>query len=121
MTEAICITAADGTVQTVNQAFTRLTGYTRDDVLGRAERELRNAMQPAEFYEEVDATVKRNGYWTGTIWAKRKNGSVYREWRSLRAVKDAYGAVTHYVMTFYEVGVPRLTGAGGGMASPSET
>ena len=41
--------------------------------------------------------VLRNGHWTGTTWGRRKNGSVYREWRSVRAVKDMNGAVTHYV------------------------
>ena len=49
------------------------------------------------------------GYWSGTTWAKRKNGSVYREWRSVRTVKDPNGAVTHYVHVFYEAGNPRAT------------
>ena len=104
MTEAILITAADGTIVTVNRAFGELTGHPRDDVLGRNEREIRNALQPPSFYDEVHATVAREGYWSGTTWARRKNGSVYREWRSLRAVRDNSGAVTHYVMVFYEVG-----------------
>jgi PAS domain S-box-containing protein len=104
MTEAIVITAADGTVVTVNRAFCELTGYARDDVLGQSEKDIRNALQPPEFYDEVAAAVKRDGYWSGTTWARRKSGSVYREWRSVRAVKDADGAVTHYVMVFYEAG-----------------
>jgi PAS domain S-box-containing protein len=107
MTEAILITSADGTVLTVNHAFTQLTGFTRDDVLGRPEKEIRNGLQPAEFYDEVFLTVMRKGFWTGTAWGKRKNGSVYREWRSVRAVKDANGTVSHYVMVFFEVEAPR--------------
>jgi PAS domain S-box-containing protein len=105
MTEAIVITAADGTIATVNRAFCELTGFTRDDVLGQSERVIRNALQPPEFYDEVYKKVARDGYWSGTTWARRKNGSVYREWRSLRAVRDPNGAVTHYVIVFYEVGV----------------
>jgi PAS domain S-box-containing protein len=103
MTEAIIITAADGTVVTVNRAFTEITGYTRDDVLGQSEKAVRNALQPPAFYDEINAIVQREGYWSGTTWSRRKNGSVYREWRSVRAVRDAAGAVTHYVSVFYEV------------------
>jgi hypothetical protein len=58
----------------------------------------------------VFRTVTRDGYWSGTTWARRKNGSVYREWRSVRAVRDENGAVTHLVMVFYEVGEPRAQG-----------
>ena len=118
MTEAIMITAADGTVVTVNRAFTEVTGYTRDDVLGQSEKNLRNALQPPEFYDELYAIVQREGYWSGTTWSKRKNGSVYREWRSVRAVKEAGGAVTHYVNVFYEVSASKLGGASGTATLP---
>jgi PAS domain S-box-containing protein len=119
MTEAILITSADGTILTVNHAFTQLTGYTRDEVLGRPEKELRsNGLQPAEFYDQVFMAVMRKGFWTGTAWARRKNGIVYREWRSVRAVKDMNGAVSHYVMQFFEVEAPGQGGAAEG-ASPS--
>ena len=104
MTEAIMITAAEGTIVTVNRAFCELTGYTRDDVLGQSEKTVRNALQPAEYYDELFAAVQRDGHWSGTTWSRRKNGSVYREWRSVRAVKENGGPVTHYVMLFYEVG-----------------
>ena len=112
MTEAIMITAADGTVVTVNRAFCEITGYTRGEVLGQSEKAIRNALQPPEFYDEIYAAVLRESYWSGTTWSKRQNGSVYREWRSVRVVKGETGAVTHYVSVFYEVGAPKASSTG---------
>ena len=110
MTEGIMITAADGTIVTVNRAFCEITGHTRDEVLGLSEKAVRSGMQPPEFYDEVYAAVHRDGYWTGTAWKRRKSGSVYREWRSVRGVRQdgasGGGRVTHYVHVFYEVGAP---------------
>jgi PAS domain S-box-containing protein len=107
MTEAMVITSADGTVVTVNRAFTEITGHSRADVLGGSETAIRNALQPPEFYEAVYAAVRRDGYWSGTTWSRRKNGAVYREWRSVRAVRDGEGPPSHYVIVFYEVGASR--------------
>jgi PAS domain S-box-containing protein len=108
MTEAIMICSADGTIQTVNRAFCEITGYERDDVLGQPESRFRRALQPPEFYQEVYAALERQGYWSGIGTTRRKNGSLYREWRSIRAVRDPAGALTHYVTTFCEVGVQRF-------------
>ena len=107
MTEAIIITGADGTVQTVNRAFCEITGYAREEVIGQPEKAVRNGLQPPEFYDDIYATVARDGHWSGTKWSRRKNGSVYREWRSIRAVKDAAGATTHYVIVFFETDAPK--------------
>ena len=107
MTEAIMIIAADGTVQTVNRAFVEITGYTRDEAIGQPEKAVRNGLQPAEFYDEIYAAVQREGHWSGTLWSRRKNGSVYREWRSIRAVREPGGATTHHVIVFSEVQGPR--------------
>jgi PAS domain S-box-containing protein len=110
MTEAIMITLADGTIQTVNRAFREITGYEQDDVLGQSEKAFRNALQPDTRYDEIYTEVEREGYWAGTLWSRRKNGSVYREWRSIRAIRDEADKTTHYIIVFYEVGSPRHYG-----------
>lgn len=110
MTEAIMITAADGTIVTVNRAFCDITGHAREQVLGRSEKVVRSGMQPPEFYDDVYVAVQREGHWSGTAWKRRKSGAVYREWRSVRAVRQdgesQSGAITHYVHVFYEVDAP---------------
>lgn len=107
MTEAIMITLADGTIQTVNRAFCEITGYERNDAVGQPEKAFRNALQPEAHYDDIYARVEQEGYWAGTLWSRRKNGSVYREWRSIRAIRAPAGVTTHYVIVFYEVGSPR--------------
>ena len=99
----LAVITPEGVFREVNRAFCAITGYERDDVLGRQETEVRNALQPHEYYDELLAVAQREGYWSGTSWARRRNGSVYREWRSIRAVRSPEGVVTHWVHVFYEV------------------
>ena len=112
MTDAIVISAADGNVLTVNRAFSDITGWAREGVVGQPETQFRNAVQPAEFYDHVYSTVEQTGYWSGNTWAKKKGGSLYKEWRSVRAVRDRSGTLTHYVQVFYDAGTPKPSADG---------
>ncbi len=103
MAEAMMITSASGRILTVNQSFTRITGYAPPEVLGQQERKFRSGMQPDSFYDDMYAAVLRTGHWHGTTWCQRRDGTVYREWRSVSAVRDAVERVTHYVALFREV------------------
>ncbi len=103
MAEAMMIVAADGTILSVNRAFTAVTGYGAEDVCGRSETGFRTALQPPEFYEEIRHALEHQGYWTGTSWCRRKDASIYREWRNISAIRDAAGCVTHYVHFFADV------------------
>ncbi len=103
MAEAIIISAADGRILTVNKAFSGITGYAPEEVLGRRENEFRSAMQPPEFYDDLYAEVLRSGFWSGTTWSRRRDGTLYREWRNVSAVRDAEGRATHYVTLFREL------------------
>jgi len=103
MADAMMIVAADGTVLSVNRAFTAVTGYGAEEVCGKSETEFRTALQPQEFYDEIRDALKRQGYWSGTSWCRRKDASIYREWRNISAIRDAAGRTTHYVVFFADV------------------
>ena len=106
MAEAMMIVAADGTIVSVNRAFTALTGYGEEEMRGKPESEFRTALQPPEFYDDIRDALTRQGYWTGTSWCRRKDASIYREWRSISAIRDAAGRTTHYVGFFADVSQP---------------
>ena len=110
MAEAMMITNAAGRILTINRAFTRITGYEPAEVLGQPESRFRSGMQADAFYDDMYATVLRAGHWRGSTWCQRRDGTVYREWRSVSAVRDADSRVTHYVVLFGE-----LNGQAGGV------
>jgi PAS domain S-box-containing protein len=103
MAEAMMIVAADGTILSVNRAFTAVTGYGAEEACGKSETGFRTALQPPEFYDEIRRALEVQGYWTGTTWCRRKDASIYREWRNVSAIRDAAGRVTHYVHFFADV------------------
>jgi len=103
MAEAMMIVAADGTILSVNRAYTAVTGYGAEEVCGRSETAFRTALQPPEFYDQIQLGLERQGYWTGNFWCRRKDASIYREWRNISAIRDVAGRVTHYVVFFADV------------------
>lgn len=103
MAEGMVITNAAGRILTVNLAYTRITGYAQEDVLGRHESEFRSAMQPQSYYDDIYAQVLRTGHWDGTTWCRRRDGTLYREWRSVSSVRDRDERITHYVTLFREL------------------
>jgi PAS domain S-box-containing protein len=103
MAEGMVITNAAGRILSVNRSFARITGYAQEEVVGKQESEFRTAMQPESFYDDIYAEVLRSGHWDGTTWCRRRDGTVYREWRSVSAVRDDDERITHYVALFREL------------------
>jgi diguanylate cyclase (GGDEF)-like protein/PAS domain S-box-containing protein len=101
--EGITITDAHGTIIDVNEAFTRITGYSREDVIGQNPRILSSGKQDLEFYRQMWAALTEQGHWTGEIWNRRKNGEVFAEMLTISAVRNAQGQAQQYVSLFSDI------------------
>ena len=103
MTEAMMIVAADGTIISVNRAFTTLTGHSEEVVCGKPEGAFRTALQPPEFYNDIRDALERQGHWSGTSWCRGRDSNIYQEWRKISAIRDEAGRTTHYVHFFADI------------------
>jgi len=101
--EGIVITDPRGDIIKVNAAFTNITGYERDEVLGKNPRLLSSGRHPQAFYQSMYADLDRQGYWHGEIWNRRKNGEDYPEMLTITAVRDPLGQVQHHVAMFFDI------------------
>ena len=101
--EGILITDAQQRIIEVNEAFTRITGYSREEVLGQTPRLLSSGRQSPEFYAQMWAELKNSGRWIGEIWNRRKDGMVYAELLALSSVTNSQGRVQQYVALFSDI------------------
>lgn len=95
--EEIFITDNNGTIIDVNDAFTRITGFSRHEAINRNPRFLQSGRQSPKFYEGMWEALLKNGYWSGEVWNKRKNGEINAVMKTISAVCDENGITTHYV------------------------
>ena len=101
--EGIVVTAPDRTIVTVNEAFTQVTGYTSDDVLGKNPSILASGKHDKAFYLDMWSSLQNQGWWQGEIWNRRKNGEIFPEWLTVNSVKDPEGKVVNYIGIFSDI------------------
>ena len=101
--DAVTVTDPDNLIIMVNPAFTVITGYSAEEVIGKNPRMLSSGTHPPAFYMKVWETLLATGSWSGEICNRRKNGELYTEWLSIRLVRDESGKVTHHVAVFHEI------------------
>jgi diguanylate cyclase (GGDEF)-like protein/PAS domain S-box-containing protein len=101
--EGIMITESDGTIVDVNNTFSQITGYSRDEVIGQNPRMLSSGRYDKDYYTAMWRDLIEKGHWYGEIWNRHKNGEVYAEMQNISAVRDANGNIQHYVSLFSDI------------------
>jgi diguanylate cyclase (GGDEF)-like protein/PAS domain S-box-containing protein len=101
--EGIMVVDANRLITRVNPAFTRITGYQAEEVVGKSPRVLSSGRQDGDFYRDMWDCIRSTGFWSGEIWNRRKNGEVFAQILSISRVTDNDGAVQHYVGMFSDI------------------
>lgn len=101
--EGMLVTDADNRIIMVNPAFTAITGYHREQALGRDPSFLKSDRQDNEFYEDMWRILLRNNSWQGEIWNRRRNGEEYPQWLSIAVIRKSNSNISHYVALFSDI------------------
>ncbi|MDP1733568.1 MAG: PAS domain S-box protein [Sulfuritalea sp.] len=101
--EGIIIAAPDATFIAVNRAFSEITGWAEEEVLGRQATILRSDRDERALYHDMFATMGATGRWRGEIWFKRKDNSQFPASLTVSTIKNAAGSLNHYVAVFSDI------------------
>ncbi len=101
--EAILVTDVAGNIIAANPAFSSITGYSEEEVLGKNPRILKSGCHGEEFYREFWQALTGKGEWVGEVWNRRKNGEIYAQWESVSTIRDEGGKATRYVAVFSDM------------------
>ncbi len=101
--EGVMVTNVHGTIEFVNKGFTTITGYSREEALGKDPGFLKSGRHDEEFYEKIWQSLEEQGYWAGEIWNRRKTGESYPEQLSITAIADNWGKPFRYISVFSDL------------------
>ena len=101
--DAIIVTDAHNTIVSVNPAFCEITGFKREEVIGKDPKMLSSGRQEREFYMQMWKSLQEAGKWSGEVWNRRKSGEVYPEWLSVSTVRNNKDETIHYVGIFSDI------------------
>lgn len=101
--DAIIVADGSGRILAVNKAFTDITGYRADEVIGKNPRILKSERQDKEFYRHLWDSLEKDGNWRGEIWDRKKSGEIFPVWENISAVRDNSGNITEYISVFSDI------------------
>ena len=109
--DGIIVTDQHNRIIEANDAFERVTGYSKEEVLGKAPNILNSHKQPSSFYENMWRELDKTGIWAGEIWNRKKSGEIYPEWLTVKSIMDDQQAVTGYFGVFTDISEQKKTEA----------
>lgn len=101
--EGIVVTDSDLNIIDVNSEFTNITQYKKEEVIGKKINILKSGVQPADFYKKMWKQIKKDGYWYGELWSKKKNNETYPQLLGISEIKNADGDLVNYIGVFYDM------------------
>ncbi|MCB5206905.1 bifunctional diguanylate cyclase/phosphodiesterase [Methylovorus mays] len=107
--EGIVITDPAFRVLEVNQAYQQITGYEKEEIIGKLPSVMQAGLHEQAYYDLIRQTLEHEGQWVGEIWNRRKSGESYPEWLSISKVTDAKGSVQNYVAVFTDITQRKLS------------
>lgn len=105
--EGIMITDANNEIVDVNPAFSRITGYTRDEVIGKTPKILASGRQGPTFYAIMWQSLQKCDFWQGEIWNRRKTGEVFVEMLNISVIRGSSGEPQHYIGVFSDISLSK--------------
>jgi len=101
--DAIVVTDENNLIVDVNPAFTRITGYTPDEVIGKNPRLMQSGQHDVRFYQQMWRAILEDGHWQGEIWDKRRDGGLYAKLANIIVLRHSDGSVYRYVAQFSDI------------------
>ncbi len=101
--EGVLVTDARQRIVHCNPAFTRITGYSQEEILGHQPSLLKSGRHDQDFYNSLWHALQSRGGWSGEVWNRRKNGEIYPQWQNIRVIRDEEGEISHYVAVFSDI------------------
>lgn len=101
--EGMFVTNADKVIQQINRAFTEITGFSKEDAVGKTHDLLNSGRHNQDFFDEMEKHLVKTGSWQGEIWSRHKDGHVSPQWLTVTAVKGHNEELLHYVFTLVDI------------------
>lgn len=101
--EGVVVTDLKGNATSVNAAFSKITGYSEEEVIGKNLKLLKSDNHNRQFYNDMWTSIVNKGFWRDEIWNRRKDGSVFPELLTINAIYDESGTKTNYVAVFSDI------------------